>query len=183
MLDNWTYKKKTGYFIGGAIVAFILIYFSLISGNIAKYKQMNGLESKLKQAQNAPENIKKLEKELGRLNTHFKYYLSDSVRNHEYILEVVSNFCQKNNVILKNLPKVISTQEKDFKVESSVIVAEGNYVNLLRLLHELEQVNKIGRVSSVDFKSYIDTKTKRTELSLTIYLQNIVITESENDES
>jgi hypothetical protein len=183
MPDTLTYKKKTIYFTAGAAIVLILIYFSLISGNISKYKQRNQLETKLKQAQNAPENIKKLEKELGKLNTHFEYYLSDSVRNHEYILEVVSNFCQKNNVILKNLPMVISTQEKDFKVESSIIVAEGNFINLLKLLHELERVNKIGRVSSVDFKSYVDTKTKRTQLSLTIYLQNIILTESGNNES
>ncbi|MFL5731301.1 MAG: hypothetical protein ACJ75J_17565 [Cytophagaceae bacterium] len=160
-----------------------MIYFSVISGNIEKYRRKNEMESRLRQAQNAPATIKKLEKELSRLNTHFQYYLADSVRNHEYILEVVSNFCHKNNVILKNLPKVISTQEKNFKVESSIVVAEGNYINLLKLLHELEQVSKIGRVSSVVFKSHLDSKTKRTMLTLTIYLQNIVIPPSDSHES
>jgi hypothetical protein len=180
-VDKLSFKKKNQFLLIGSGLCLLLIWFFLISSNLEKSQKNEELKRKIKLAENAPEKIKSLEVSLEDLNGHLNYYLLDSLKDQEYILEVVSNFCQKNNVTLRELPKVTAMEEENFTVVTSMIVAEGDFHHLLKLVYEMEQHNKVGRLSSVGFKSYIDTKTKKLVLNLTIYLQNILIKDQDNE--
>lgn len=133
------------------------------------------------QAEEAPEQIKKLEEKLKNLNSSFSVYVTDSLSSQDKILELVSAFCQKNNLTLKELPVSGIVEEADFTVETNIIVAEGNFSSLVKLLYELEYNSRIARLSSVNFSSSIDNKRKKTILTLTIYLQNIKVKAKSNE--
>ena len=96
-------------------------------------------------------------------------------------MDAVSTFCQKNNLILKEFPKTSHEEQQDFTMETNVVVVEGNYKDLVRLVYELENINKAGKVISVSFNSSIDNKLKKVILSATLYLQNICIKKKANE--
>jgi hypothetical protein len=129
----------------------------------------------ISKAENAPQGIAGLRKSLEGLNNKLNNYLVDTSKEHEHTLEVVSEFCHKKKLIVRELPKRRVSLENDFTIVTSELKIEGSFINLLQLLYELEYSQKLGRLSSVSWKSYVDTKTKRTILVMTIYLQNIAV--------
>jgi hypothetical protein len=96
-----------------------------------------------------------------------------SGNNQQLILSLVSSFCAKNNLVLQELPKTKSYSENDILVETNYLVIEGDFIRLLRLLNMLEQNKDAGRVSSSRFQAKKNLKSKKIELTLTIYIQNI----------
>jgi hypothetical protein len=176
-----TYKKKIQLLILSSALALLIVYLFLISPNINRSSLNKKYRSEIAKAQQAPSMIKSLNEELNTMNTFLDAYVSDSTGDEDRFIEVITNFCQKNNVTLKELPKVIETEEQKFTVQTNVVIAEGSYKDLLRLIYQLEKKEKVGRIVSAQFKSYINNKTKRLTLSLTIYLQNLKI--NRNDEA
>jgi hypothetical protein len=164
----------------GAFVFAVLAYVTTISNTIKLYKDNTSMVAKIGKAENAPKGIAEMRKSLEGLNDKLNHYLIDTTKDQEHTLEIVSEFCTKKNLIVKELPQRKITSEKDFTIITSTLKTEGNYINLLQLLYELEHFQKLGRVSSVSWKSSIDTKTKRTILIMSIYLQNIMVNNENN---
>jgi hypothetical protein len=52
---------------------------------------------------------------------------------------------------------------------------------LLKLVYEIEQINKVARPASVNFEKKFDHKRKKEVLTATIYLQNIRMSEDESN--
>ena len=66
-------------------------------------------------------------------------------------------------------------KENDFEVITVQIVAQGVFVNLVKMVYYFEQVNKIGRVTSVRFEKKEDFKNRKQYLAVKLLLQNIKI--------
>ncbi len=179
--SNLTYKQRNQYLLIGAVLFAVVAYMTTVRNTIQLYKENSSMEVKIKKAEDAPSGIAELKKSLEELNEKLNHYLVDTTKDHEHTLEVVSEFCSKNRLTVKELPQKTITLEKDFTIITSTLNIEGGYSDLLKLLHELEYLQRIGRVSSVSWKSYIDSKTKKTILSMTIYLQNITVNKDNNE--
>lgn len=178
-----TYKLKLRYLYIGVFLFAVIVYKAAISTTINLYSDNSKLSAKIKKAENAPLSIAELRKSLEKLDDKLNHYLIDTTKEQEHTLEVVSEFCNKNRLELKELPKRKVTIEKDFTIITSVLKIEGNFSGSIKLLNELEYLQKLGRLSSVSWKSYIDSKTKKTILCMTIYLQNITVnTKLQDDE-
>lgn len=141
------------------------------------------LEQKVAKAKSSPQQISAMENRLVFINSKVNTYIVDSTKGHEHILDAVSTFCQKNNLILREFPKASYEEQKDITMESNVIVAEGSFINLLKLVYELENKNKVGKVASVSFNSSMDNKRKQLVLNVTLYLQNIRVKNKINEKS
>lgn len=178
-----SFKQKNKYLGIGAGAFAVIVYFFAISHTIAEYRQVKELKWKVQKAKQSPGQMAVLENRLAFINSKVNDYLIDSTRNQESILDAVSTFCQKNNLILREFPKTGFEEQKDITIETNVIVAEGTYLNLLRLIYELEHKNKVGKVTSLSFNSFMDTKRKKQVLTATIYLQNIRIKNNVNEKS
>lgn len=181
MSDNkLTYKKKLLYLIGGGIAFLFIVYLGTLSKTIDLFKENKEIKEKIAAAEGAELSVIELQARLQTLDKYISLYVSDSLANQQIILETISDLCKKHNIILKNFPKAGISPENGFSIETNIIEAEGNFVNLLHLIDELEQRNRAGRVSSINFKTYNDNKSKRLILSLVIYLQSIRF---DNDEA
>jgi hypothetical protein len=170
---NLTYRQKNIYLASATVVCMMLIYFLGVGKTIALYSSNKKMEASILNAEEAPKRITMLENKLQQLNSAFSVYVIDSISSQDRILELVSGFCHKNGLTLKEMPPSAVTEEADFTIETNVVIAEGNFIPLVKLLYELEYLSRIARVSSANFNSYEDNKRKKTVLSLTIYLQNI----------
>ena len=179
--SNLTYKRKNLYLGVGALLFTVIAYMTTISNTVKLYQDNKRLEAKINKAENAPESIADLRRSLEGLNGKLNHYLIDTTKEQEHTLEVVSEYCHKHRLVVRELPKRKVVAENDFTIITSELKIEGSYINLLQLLHELEYSQKLGRISSVSWKSYIDPKTKRTILYMTLYLQNITVNTEKNN--
>jgi hypothetical protein len=176
-----TYKKKCQYLLGGALLLLLIAYMAAFSKTIQLFIYNNALEAKVEKATKAPEQLRALESAQAAIDDQLSYYIIDTLKNHETTLEIVSEFCFRNRLILKELPRKEVMEEEDFTIETSILSVEGNYRDLLRLVYELEQKHKIGRLSSVSFRLMKDNQLKKNILVLTVYIQNIRINNIEQN--
>ncbi len=157
----------------GSPLLLIILVVGVFSGTWELYEENRIIKTKIERGEGAPEQISALNKRLGYIKTRFNAYSLDSLKNREYLLLVVSGFCKKNHLILKEFPVISVEEHGGIGLMTNTIVAEGDFKNLLKLLYELEQKVGVGRPSSVYFEKNYDFKRKKDVLQMTIYLQTI----------
>ncbi|MBI2968492.1 MAG: hypothetical protein HYY40_11870 [Bacteroidetes bacterium] len=144
-----------------------------IKKTIDLYDRCAKLEGQLESVSDAPAKTAILEKELEEVDNKIGSGFTTGYDNHQRLLELLTNFCKREGVILREFPKPEKNAQRNYSVETSIFVVEGNFSDLNRLIYELEQKQKAGKVSSVLFQTKEDYKTKRISLTATIYLQNV----------
>ncbi len=173
LFEGLTYRQKNYLLWGGSVVFALFTYWISISNTIDSWQTADRLETRLARADQAPRLIGQYRSRLRVLDKTLKAYEVDGLDNQEMILAFVSEFCQSHKLTLRNFPQVTVAQEKDFEVYSQLIEVEGRYTDLLKLVYELEQVHPMGRIASVQYRKFKDTKTRKQVLTATIHLQNI----------
>ena len=174
-LNQLTYKKKNQYLIWGAPLFFVLVYFLALNKTMVLWQENAEMHRQLTQAEQAPVLIKNSEQKLNQFNAKLGSFLVEENDNQEKIVQAANEFCQKNNLILREVPELVVQQENDFEVINVQIVAQGAFVNLLKLVYYFEVQNKIGRLTSVRFEKKEDFQTRKQYLAVRILLQNIKI--------
>jgi len=172
-LTDLTYKKKNGLLLAGSICFFIIVYFMAIKKTVILYNECSKLTNQEQLGANAPQKIALLEKQLISIENIIGNQVNPEIDNQQLLLEFLTNYCEKQNITLKEFPKPIVAGDKDFIVETNIFVVEGNFIKLLNLIYSLEQKQKIGNIASIHFKTKKNYKTKRMALTVTVYLQNI----------
>jgi hypothetical protein len=167
------YKKRLLYLVIAWAFFILLAYHLAIKKTILLYQTNVMVTQNMKQVQNIGKDLAQTELRLADLNTYLTPYTLDSIRNQQLIMNQISDLCKAYNLTLKHFPKAGLFNENYFSIETNIIEIEGGFANLLRLVYELETRHKIGRIASTSFKSYVDTRNKKTILSLIIYLQNV----------
>lgn len=172
MLQGWSYRKKNKALVFTAMLFLVLAYMLSIKRTIAVYREANVLESQSELAVNAPEKAAGLEKQLAGIDNLLG--MQPQAGNvQQMLLGVITGYCKERNTVLREFPKTVYHEEKDFIVETNVFTVEGSFSQLLKLVYLLEQENHIGKISSARFFIKKDPKTHTTALNATIYLQNI----------
>jgi hypothetical protein len=157
------------------VVLFVVIavYQFGISKTIDLYSENQALSEQLNKALTADEGILKLTKEVHYLKKQLSEYTVDSIKNKEFIFHALAEFCKGTNVQLRELPVENVSNKGDYIIETNKIVAEGQFGDLLKLLHYIEFKGKIGRVSSVTFYTIRDHKKQKDILLMNIYIQTL----------
>lgn len=175
---NWSslsYKTKNNYLLAGGLLFLLLSYWLAFNKTVDLYFTNRNLKTKLIIAQEAPEKRRMMDVKSNALKEKLSSYFTDSLKTQDRLLEVVSNFCQKNNLLLKEFPYEKYHEEKEFVIGTTELKVEGAFVNLLKLVYLLEQKEAVGRVSSSSFDTVFDNKRKKKVLVLTLYLQTLRI--------
>ncbi len=173
MSEVLKYKKWNQWIVFGIPLLLLVLVFGVFSRTWEMYEENRTIRSKIEKGEGAPEQIGLLNNRLHHIKARFNAYSLDSLKNREYLLLVVSSFCKKNNLILKEFPVIGVEEHRNIGLMTNTIVAEGDFKNLLKLLYELEQKVGVGRPSSVCFEKNYDFKRKKDVLQMTIYLQTI----------
>jgi hypothetical protein len=168
-----SYKKRNLYLIIGSFLFLIVAYATTIKKTVALYIQNTSMMASLTHDGGTSAELEQLHTRFNTLDNYMKMYSLDSIKNQQYIMSEVSDLCRLYHLTLTSFPKASVMAENDVAVETNVIETEGTFVNNIQLMYGLETKRKIGRVSSVSFLSRVDNKTKRTRLTMTLYLQNV----------
>lgn len=173
MFKNLTYKKKNKLLVLGALLLIAIIYLFGIKKTILAYQNYSQNDEQLTYAANAPTMLMQIEKEILNINSKIGTKKSGEQNNSEKLIELVTHYCKTNNVVLREFPKLESAEQGDLVIETNRFTVAGNFISLLKLVYNLEQQNKLGKIASVNYKTQKDFKTKEMILTATIYLQNI----------
>jgi hypothetical protein len=171
-LTKLTYRQRNFGLWAGAFLFLFIVYFAAIDKTVDQYKKNKELINKIRQGEGASFNLGEARKRLSSLESYLNAYTLDSLKNQQYIMSELSDLCRDYKVTLKNFPQAVTATESDFIVETNVVETEGSFANQLQLVYALEINRKIGRVSSITYRTHTD-KNKKLILSLVIYLQNV----------
>ncbi len=173
MIKIISYKKKNILLLAGTFLFSVLIYYFSIERTIELVKLCSNLEQQLLVAENAPKRLAELKMQLGQITVRLGNEGKFGGDVQQALLEQITHYCNENNLVLKEFPQPLVSREQDYIVETNIIVVEGGFSKLLKLIYQLEQVKKTGKVAAVYFKSKEDLKSKKLILTASLYLQNI----------
>lgn len=171
-MKKLSWKQKNRLLLCGSFVLLWAVYSFAISNTINARSQCNRLQLQVDSASDAPEKLVRLTNDFQKLET-ITNTNDTSITLHERLLDVITKYCQQNNLVLRDFASPVCYKQQEWLVETHPVIVEGAYVNLLKLLHKLEQ-EKTGKIVSVDFQSKRDNKTQALSLTATIYVQNII---------
>ena len=156
------------------------MYTVALKKTILVRQEYKALEKQLQLAKDAPLKAARLEKQLAELSHFPGDKQKTEINVQQNLLGVISNYCQSNNIVLREFPKTVHAEEKDLQIETNVFVIEGGFSRLLQFVYLLEQKDKIGRIASVQFQTKKDYKTKSLSLTAMIYVQSLKKITNEN---
>lgn len=170
-LQRLSYRQKNRLLILISVIFLFMVYFLAIKKTIVKYSECKELEIKANLAMNAPTQLVSLEKDYDAMKKSTENYAGTNIQ--QPLLGVVSRYCNENGLVIRDFSQPITSTNNDVTIETNSFVLEGSFIRALRLVYNLEQVNKIGRVASLDFSLKKDYATKSNSLATTVYIQNI----------
>jgi hypothetical protein len=174
MFQNISFQRKYQLLLLVSGLLMLCIYQFAISKTVDLYRRNNELNAKLAEAVNTPQQVDAIHKRLKALDKLIPSRKTDSVGSvHDTLLSVLSQYCKENSVLLKSFPETSTYEEGSFEIETNSFTLQGNFIPLLRLVYLLEQKERIGKISSLNFQSAKDYDSKRTVLPLTVYLQTV----------
>ena len=173
MLDKLTYSQKNYLILGGFILTLILVYVLNFSKTIDLYLTVSQSEKEIENVSSYPKKITMYSTKLKELNRVIESFVKDDDFGQEEILEEVSSFCNNNRIKIRQFPVSTMEVKGDILLENYSFVVDGSFKNILKLIDNLENKKKIGKITSVKMEKIKERRTKRIKLYATIYLQNI----------
>lgn len=173
MLKDLTYKKKNQLLVAVAIAVIYFVYSLAIQKTIVAHNEYTAAKSQMELAANAPKAVSQLEKQLHLIDLKIGDQNADQQNTVQALLEVITNYCQKNHVILREFPETTAAKQGELLIETNFFVVEGTFASLINLVYVLEQKEKLGKIASVNYQLKKDLESKEMALTAAIYLQNI----------
>jgi hypothetical protein len=181
MFNKLTYKQKLRILAGVTVLSLVICYKWAITNTFAEYKTFANSIAETSKLAEGTFSMEELTSRTKRINDLLNRYELDTSEDSKNLLAVASNYCADSTLKLREYKPFNASIVDSIRVITRVIVVEGNFIESLKLLHELESSGQIGRVAAADFKSYIDPADKKLRLGCTIYIQNLISSKNENN--
>lgn len=173
MFQNLSHKKRFYYLVTGVILIILLGYNLALKKTFNLKSECVQIEKNIAELKDAPAQLVALKKKLNSIDRSVHLAFNKKQTIQDYLLEQIADYCSSNNILIREYPKPHQYNKDDYAIETSHIVLEGSYINLLKLLYHIEQKYRLGKVSSAKFYTVINENTKVLELILELYIQNI----------
>lgn len=165
-------QKNIGLLIGFLICGFSVYNFAIKQTITAKdkYEQLL-IEKNL--VDNAASKIEYLNQKNSSLNT-FLISNNLSIENsfQQMLLERINEFSKEKNIQIIAFNKPHKIEGDQTITETYSFKLKGGFVNLLKLINYIEQ-QRFGELISIDFEKKKNYKTRRSYLTVNIFLQKI----------
>lgn len=169
----WTYKQKNIALLVSTVLLCVVGYWAAFGKTWQLWQENKQLHAQTQLTVNIEGQIKRLENSTKQLKSYYAPNKGLGYSHHEELLKQVSGFCQKNRLLVREFPPAKIHEEKQYLIETNEVVVEGGFKDIVKLIYDLEQVSKTGRVASVSFEAGPDRKTRQYRLAAHIIIQNI----------
>lgn len=174
MNKQLTYQQKNKYLLFGGLASLILIYLLAVKNTLSLYQENKKLETFVGAHKSNELKVQDIKQRTELINAQVKKYFVDSVTHDENLMKAVSDLCHNEGVLLKEMPIIEKNKQGNYYIYTNRVVLEGTYHKLLKVLHQLENKQNVGRIASVQYKTYTDHKKKKEVLMLLLYIQTII---------
>ncbi|MCX6232976.1 MAG: hypothetical protein NTZ33_15710 [Bacteroidetes bacterium] len=160
--------KLAGFILAG----FILSYFLAFSNTIQLYKQSNENNSLIIEANELPFTIKKLERKV-KENEEKKFKVSglDSLTSRQKILDLFASASSEYTFSVKEVSPTYVSSQDSLNTELSVFTLEGNFFELLKTWHFIENQLYFGKINAGRFYVNEDFRLNIKKLNLILYVE------------
>lgn len=170
-----TTKVKNIVLIFGFLITLWVCYNFAISKTISLKKEHSALKKKKLALSKLPEKTLLLNKK----NTYYdsilsKYNLKNTSSIQGSLLKTITSFAKQNNIKVINFEKPHSFTKNDLIIYTYNIKIEGNYNNLIQLIHKLESDAKFGEIINVQFIKKKNYRKGTFYLQAELLIQNFV---------
>jgi len=171
MLSSLNYKTKV-YLLFGAFAAVLIFGYKFsYSDTFALMDEIGSRETKLAWLKEKEKEIPVLKARMEAFEMEFA--LQDSLPVRDKLTAYISDYAEKNNNLVTEIPNNSFYKSKTLKVQTNTFTIKGSYRSLVLLLDGLEEnFRYMSRVMSARFYSIPDPQSKRTSLFLTIITQS-----------
>ncbi len=174
-----SYKRKLILLVFGSLMLILMIYGLAIKKTMILRSEYKDLANQLSTVTNAPVQIENLKQKLVSIDGIIGANINDNYVLKEQILNHCGEYCNKNNLVIKDFPEIHSFSHENYQIETSKIVIQGEFIDVLKLIYMFENQYKIARVVSVNFHTEKNIRTKQKFLETDIYFQNVNILNNE----
>jgi hypothetical protein len=181
MFKEVPYRQKLKYLAIAALILFFVCYKLSVSKTISEYRTYHRLKNVETNAASNVTSLGLLQSKNSLLEKMINRYTLDTINASENLLGVAGLFCNENDLKIteyKPFP-VIRTDSISTMLRS--ITVTGAFADCLQLIYHLETKANIGRVCSVNFKTFADGSTGNSLLACTIFIQNIISVSNETN--
>lgn len=174
MLQNLPLRSKQ-YLLATITGLFCLMgYRFAIGPTLAVYGQYAALTADIAQQNDQQLNPVALKAKSAYYERQMLGYRSDTTQRQDHLLSVVAPLCQQHRVKLLSLPPAKKEVVESYSLATRVILLEGGFLDLLRLLHTMERSPSVGRVVSVQYLAVEDPSGAVSALRAQVHLQQLL---------
>ena len=164
-----TYKQKVLLLLVGSLLFAILAWYLSFSKTYIEYKKMRQATAQIQASGQLNQEIQQLEKQLAAFK---KDSLAQSF-SQERLYELVTDWCQKNNLAIEAMPQAEIVEQEGYRIFTNELRLKGAFIQLVELMYALERTYKIGQLVYGHFSLVKNRETKRIELIANLHLKNI----------
>lgn len=170
--DKYSFKQKNYGLIVLAVLLVAVSYKRAISVTVEKYNYSQDLEGKLVKASSAENDVKNKQQFIANLNRH----LGEENNTVEQVQQEFLNFFAKYSIKLKvqQIDDVLNYKHPDFEINTHKIILQGDYINSVKFIYELEQKFNSAKILNVSYEYIKVSNEDRFALNTTILIQNFL---------
>jgi Tfp pilus assembly protein PilO len=163
-------KQKLWAATCGVLLLGLFAYFFGFQKTVKLYQQYKAQQQMAVLAKNAPANIARYRKQLADID---KKLLEQNYSRQE-LFESVNTTCAALGLYLAGFGEENIEEHEGLAIATNPVEVRGPYKAIVQLAYELEQVQKITHIASLQFEKKRDVRKKEAFLSATFYLQNVL---------
>ncbi|WP_460687913.1 hypothetical protein [Niabella aquatica] len=171
ILQKNDYRSKWQLLMWSALPVFLICYFLAFKKTFNTITAYNKNQLLTRQAGSRQDSLAIYDTKLNAINAWKKQYILDSAVMDAHVLATINIICDELGINF-NEYKPLGTSRQN--VWTRLVTVEGDFNTILQMIYKLEQVDKICRIASVDFKKAKSSGDKAGELYCTLYIQNVI---------
>lgn len=165
-----------------SVVVLLLILFVVYKLAFQKTwetkRQCETYQKQINRGSQIDTRLELLSTQLNKVNAKTQDFVVSNKEPHEMVLAVVSEYCMSHKVKLFQFPRTEIEEVKGHAIGTFYFEVTGSFEQLLKLLYLLENETIVTKITSVDFYKKKNKVTKKEQLYLRVYCQNIIKNES-----
>jgi hypothetical protein len=167
-----TSKIKNIILIFGFLLVLVLSYRLAISKTIELKKEFNILEKQEILYDNTPKQISILKQKQSYYDELLSKYQLNSSSLQNNLLKTINTFTDTTDVKIISFLEPHVINKVDLRINTYQFTLEGNYNDIIKLIHKLEQETKFGEITNLHFEKKKNYRTGENYLQASILLKS-----------
>jgi len=157
----------------GIVLLLFASYYMAIDKTLMLRKESQHLGTQVEQFKDIPKRLSIL----GQKNSYYDSILGNmnladtSIQNN--LLRTINHEASKNNIKVMDFNQPHIYQIGDNTLYTYSFNLSGNYTDILKVVHTIEQKGNFGEIKHVDFQKKKNYRTNRYSLAATVFVQQV----------